>query len=174
MPVDQPVTCYLTPRPSLRRYPGAMTRRTLSAFLLAGTATGSAKAASRKQAAAIKAIQQADLDFCAATKARGLDGWMSYFADDATAFPAGKPFIQGKAALREFYSNLFSTPELTIDWRPVIAEAASSGDLGYTIGTAEFRFRDKDGQLTTRPGKYLTVWKKQAGGSWKVVADLGN
>ena len=149
-----------------------MTRRTLSALLLAGPA---ARAASKKQAAAIKAIQQTDLDFCAATKAKGLDGWMSFFADNATGFPAGKPLIQGKAALREYYAaGLFSTPELTVDWKPVQADAAASGDLGYTIGVAEFRFRDKEGKMVTRPGKYLTVWKKQTDGSWKVAADLGN
>lgn len=149
-----------------------MTRRMLSALLLT---SGAAKAAPKKQAAAIKAIQQADLDFCAATKAKGLDGWMSYFADDATGFPAGKPLIHGKAALREYYAAaIFSATDLTIDWKPVQADAAASGDLGYTIGTAEFRFRDKDGKMTSRPGKYLTVWKKQADGSWKVAADLGN
>jgi ketosteroid isomerase-like protein len=149
-----------------------MTRRTIAALLAAGS---SAKAAPKKQAAAMKAIEQADLDFCAATKAKGLDGWMSYFADDATAFPSGKPLIHGKAALREYYAAaIFATPGLTIDWRPVKADAAASGDLGYTIGTAEFRFPGKDGKLVTRPGKYLTVWKKQPGGQWKVVADLGN
>lgn len=149
-----------------------MTRRTIAALLLAGS---SAKAAPKKQAAAIKAIEQADRDFCAATKAKGLDGWMSYFADDATAFPSGEPLIHGKQALREYYgAAIFATPGLTIDWRPVKADAAASGDLGYTIGTAEFRFPDKDGKLVTRPGKYLTVWKKQPGGQWKVVADLGN
>ena len=150
-----------------------MTRRTIAALLLAG---GSGKAAPKKQQAnAIKAIQQADLDFCAATKAKGLDGWMSYFADDASGFPEGKPLIQGKEALREFYGKgLFSTPGLTIDWRPVKADAAASGDLGYTIGTAEFHFTGKDGKPAERKSKYLTVWKKQSDGSWKVAADLGN
>ena len=99
---------------------------------------------------------------------------MSYFADDATAFPAGKPLIHGKAALREFYSAMFSTPEFTLEWRPVKADMAASADLGYTIGTSESRYRDKNGKIVTQPGKYLTVWKKQADGSWKVAADLGN
>lgn len=149
-----------------------MTRRTIAALLLAG---GAGKAAPKKQAEAIQAIQKADLDFCAATKAKGLDGWMSYFAEDAAGFPAGKPLIHGKAALREYYAEaIFSTPGLVIDWRPVKADAAASGDLGYTIGTAEFHIPGKDGQTTVRKSKYLTVWKKQADGSWRVSADLGN
>jgi ketosteroid isomerase-like protein len=139
-------------------------------FLLAG----SARAATKKQTTAIEAIQKADLAFCEETKKRGLEGWMSYFADDATAFPAGKPFITGRDTLRSFYSGMFSRPEFSLTWKPVKADAAASGDLGYTIGVAEFRFRDKDGKMVNSPGKYLTVWKKQKDGSWKVAADLGN
>lgn len=144
----------------------------LSALLLAGS--GAKAAPSKKQAAALKEIQQADLDFCAATKAKGLDGWMSYFADDAMGFPRGKDLIQGKDALRQHYSRMFSDPNLTIEWAPVKADAAESGDLGYTIGKAAFRTKDKEGKAVSEPGKYLTVWKKQSDGSWKVVADLGN
>lgn len=150
----------------------AMTRRALAVLLAAGA--GASAASSKKQAAALKAIQETDLAFCAATKARGLDGWMSYFAEDAVAFPQGKPLISGKDQLREFYSGMFQQPELTIAWKPVKADMAASADLGYTIGTAEFRWRGADGKMTTRPGKYLTIWKKQPDGSWKVAADLGN
>jgi ketosteroid isomerase-like protein len=32
----------------------------------------------------------------------------------------------------------------------------------------------KDGQPTTETGKYVTVWKKQKDGSWKVALDMGN
>ena len=148
-----------------------MTRRAISSLLLAGAAEG---AVTKKQAAAIEAIKKADLDFAAAAQARGLDGWMSYFAKDAVAFPAGKPFLTGLDKLREFYSGMFATPGFGISWKPVIADAAASGDLGYTIGVAEFTVRDKDGNPVKRPGKYLTVWKKQPDGSWKVAADLGN
>ncbi len=148
-----------------------MKRRALPLFLLGGAAGA---APTKKQAAAIAAIQKADLDFCEATKQRGLDGWMSYFADEAVAFPPGKPSITGRGVLREFYSRMFGQPEFSLIWRPVKADAAASGDMGYTIGTAESTSRGPDGKEVKRPGKYLTVWKKQADGSWKVVADLGN
>ena len=152
-------------------YPGSMTRRALSALLFAG---GAKAATTKKQTAALQAMKKADLAFCAATKAGGLDGWMSYFDDDATAFPAGKPLIHGKPQLREFYAKIWETPGITVDWHPVKADIAASADLGYTIGVAEWRWPDKDGKIATRPGKYLTVWKRKPDGSWKVQADLGN
>ncbi|MCC6369353.1 MAG: DUF4440 domain-containing protein [Bryobacterales bacterium] len=148
-----------------------MTRRALPALFLAA---GAKAASPKKQAAALEAIKKADRDFCEATKARGLDGWMSFFAGDATAFPAGKPFISGREKLREFYAGMFATPEFSLTWEPVKADMAASADLGYTIGVAEVKYRGKDGLMVQRPTKYLTVWKKQAGGSWKVAADLGN
>jgi len=148
-----------------------MTRRALSLFLAAGAAKA---ATSKKQTAALEAMKKADLEFCAATKARGLDGWMSYFDADATAFPPGKPLIHGKAQLREFYAKIWETPGITVDWHPVKADIAASADLGYTIGVAEWRWPEKDGKTATRASKYLTVWKKKPDGSWKVQADLGN
>jgi ketosteroid isomerase-like protein len=99
---------------------------------------------------------------------------MSYFADDAAAFPAGKPLLSGRENLRENYSRMFKLPEFSLTWRPVKADAAESGDIGYSIGTSEFKYRDKEGKIVAEHGKYLTVWKKQKDGSWKVVADLGN
>jgi ketosteroid isomerase-like protein len=142
-------------------------RSSMLSLLLAGTAAAAAPEA-------VESLKQADLDFCQATKARGLDGWMSYFADDATGFPPDKPLINGKAALREYYSGMFARPGFQIDWRPVQADVAVSNDLGYTIGTAEFEWLDKDGKRVESTGKYLTVWKKQPNGKWLVVADLGN
>jgi len=32
----------------------------------------------------------------------------------------------------------------------------------------------KGGKLTHDKGKYLTVWKKQADGSWKIYRDINN
>lgn len=157
-----------------------MNRRVL-ALLLAGT--GAASAARRRRPASPKApgrdqllesLKKADLDFAEATRTRRLDGWMSVFAEDATGFPTGKPMITGFEELRKHYAGMFEDPNFEITWKPVKVDVAASGDIGYTIGTAQFRTRNKDGSPMIRPGKYLTVWKKQKDGSWKVVADLGN
>ena len=61
-----------------------------------------------------------------------------------------------------------------LTWSPVGADIAASGDLGYTWGTFEFHSKDKDGKDVVDQGKYMSVWKKQADGSWKVAVDMGN
>ncbi|MDX1980106.1 MAG: DUF4440 domain-containing protein [Bryobacteraceae bacterium] len=164
-----------------------MTRRILS-LLFAGAAASqaakrkrkpkpkkeTAEKPSAKREKLLESLRQADADFAEATRLHRLDGWMSFFLEDATAFPVGKPLISGHEELRTFYAKMFEDPNLEISWKPVKADVAESGDLGYTIGTAEFRTKAKDGSPVIRPGKYLTVWKKQKDGGWKVAADLGN
>ena len=59
-------------------------------------------------------------------------------------------------------------------WTPVGADISAFGDLGYTYGTFEFRSKGKDGKAVVDYGKYTSIWKKQADGSWKVVLDMGN
>ena len=50
-----------------------------------------------------------------------------------------------------------------IRWKPLRAEVADSGDLGYTYGAYEL----KKGDLVIEHGTYVRVWKKQ-----RVVIDV--
>ena len=54
------------------------------------------------------------------------------------------------------------------------AEAAKDGSLGYTFGSSEVSFRNEKGEIQKRSGRYLTVWRRQPDGSWKVVSDIGS
>lgn len=114
----------------------------------------------------------ADRAFDAATAARGLDGWLSFFAEDARLNThAGE--IRGLAAVRHHYSKMFARKNFSLRWKPLHAEASADGTLGYTYGSAESSYTDDAGKTVTRPGRYVTVWRKQHG-DWKVVTDLGN
>lgn len=115
------------------------------------------------------ALADADRAFARDAHARGLDGWMEWFADDSTVFPGSKPPVRGKAEVRAFYESIRFDPR-TLDWTPLRGELAASGELGYTYGTWEFR---KEGKVVGT-GKYMTIWRKQKDGSWKVEADIGS
>jgi ketosteroid isomerase-like protein len=113
-----------------------------------------------------------DLEFCKATKEKGLDGWMSYFAEDSFIFPNGLPVISGKSAIREVYIKINFDPTI-ISWKPEYAEVSQSGELGFTYGYADFTIKDSSG-IKVYKGKYTTIWKKQPNGEWKVKVDFGN
>jgi ketosteroid isomerase-like protein len=49
-----------------------------------------------------------------------------------------------------------------------------SGDLAVETGTFAWTLQPKSGAEVKDKGKYLTVWKRQADGSWKIVRDIDN
>jgi ketosteroid isomerase-like protein len=117
-------------------------------------------------------LLQLEADFMKATAERGLDGFMSFFADDAVDLPAGEDMVSGKENIRKALSPWGADVSLT--WTPVKAEISASGDLGYTYGTYVYKAMGKDGKPVMAYGKYTTVWKKQADDTWKVALDTGN
>ncbi len=100
------------------------------------------------------------------------DAFISFFADGAHFMPFGAPLAQGDA-IRTTWEGLVSMPGFGIEWQATAAEVAVSGDIGYTIGTFELT-AEQDGTAMRTEGKFLTVWRKQADGSWKVQVDCFN
>jgi ketosteroid isomerase-like protein len=99
------------------------------------------------------------------------EAFSTYFADDGIQIrPNGEPIV-GKSAIRE---HLSSGGKFTLTWVPKQAVVANSGELGYTWGVYKTTFQGPNGEQLERTGKYLTVWKKQPDGKWKVAADIGN
>jgi ketosteroid isomerase-like protein len=50
-------------------------------------------------------------------------------------------------------------------------DVSRSGDLALQRATFQVETTDKDGKPATETGQAVVVWRKQADGSWKVVAD---
>jgi ketosteroid isomerase-like protein len=67
----------------------------------------------------------------------------------------------GRAAIAAAHAD---DPLGVFSWTPVIARAASSGDLAFTVGWVF----NAAGQTL---GKYFTVWQKQNTGEWLYVVD---
>lgn len=56
-------------------------------------------------------------------------------------------------------------------WQPVYADIAASGDFGYTTGPWSYSKSKKE--TPTAFGEYITVWRKQTDGKWKILIDAG-
>ncbi len=124
------------------------------------------------QAAAAAEIRDADVAFAKATAERGVDGWVSWFADSGMQVIAGRNVV-GRAAIRELMAPSLGDTTRTLTWHPVSAEASEDGDLGYTVGRWDRSVRMRDSTVVTH-GSYVTIWRKQGDGTWKVVLDVGN
>ena len=112
-----------------------------------------------------QAVRAADAEWSKVAGAKDLDKTVSYYADDAVVLPPNQPMVTSKDGVRNLWKGFLDS--LTdISWKTTHVE--TSGNMGYLIGT--YAMTMKDGTKDT--GKYCEVWKKQADGKWKVVADM--
>ncbi len=118
------------------------------------------------------ALLKADRDFAQAVAQKGLDGWMSFMADNSVRL--GAPPVVGKEAIRAAMAESFAIPGFKLKWAPTRAAIFKGGNLGYTVGRYEATRANNRGETVTSSGSYLTVWQKQKDGSWKVVWDGGS
>lgn len=145
----------------------------LAAFLIAGSSFVWSASKSSVEADK-KALLKAEADFEKAREEKGLEGWLSFFADDTIDLPTSLPIANGKDAMRKRLEARWDK-NVHLKWQPAKVDVAASGDLGYTAGNWQIPVLDKRvNKRVLITGKYLTVWKRQKDGSWKVVADLGN
>lgn len=119
-------------------------------------------------------LLKADRDFADATHARGIEGWMSFFTDDAVRIKYRGGMVKGYAAVRAADTPLISDTTITLNWQPLEARVFSGGSVGITIGTSQVvnRTGAKAGAVTYR-GRYTTLWRRESGGKWKVIMDTG-
>lgn len=105
------------------------------------------------------------------------DGMASAFlayADDDVILMRDNHFpIVGKKELKKHYSEIKNGND-KLEWSPVKAEVAESGELGYTFGNWTYTAKNNKGDTNKTYGNYVTIWKKQRYGSWKFVLDGGN
>ena len=131
-------------------------------------------AQSETRAADERAIREAELEWWGVTVAKNLERTVAFYADEASMFPPNAPLATGKEAIRAVWSPLLTTPGVAISGQTTKVEVSRGGDLGYTTGTYQLTAPDPAGKPVTDRGKYVVVWKKQADGSWKVIADIFN
>jgi len=123
--------------------------------------------------AATTALLQADRDFAKTGAAKNMDSFMNFVAEDVRFYSAGV-MRTGKLAFREGWTKGFADPNWSITWAPLYAEAGRSADLGYTTGSFEIHEKSADGTPLVRKGSYVTIWRKQPDGGWKVSLDIGS
>jgi len=102
---------------------------------------------------------------------RGGAAFADWFAEDGVALGNGEAPLVGKVAIAK--SANWSPTAYQLTWTATDASMGPSGDMGYTWGHFEGHSKDANGNPVTTSGRYMTIWRKQADGNWKVVLDAG-
>lgn len=116
-----------------------------------------------------QALLDADRAFAADARERGLaQAFLAVLGEGAVVF---RP---GPVAARAWFEQ-HAGPAEVVEWWPDTAELAGSGDFGWTAGAWELREPGADDLpgATLARGRYLTVWRLERRGDWRVVLDHG-
>jgi ketosteroid isomerase-like protein len=118
-------------------------------------------------------LMQADRDFADATHARGIDGWMSFFARDAIRIRYRADMVKGYDAVRAFDLPNISDTTYTLNWEPTDAFVFSDRTIGSTTGRywVVSKKAETSGKELGR-GRYVTMWRRE-GNRWLVIMDTG-
>ncbi len=120
-----------------------------------------------------KKLLETDKKFSQTSVEKGsAEAFNLFLTDDALELPAGNLPVTGR---ENIYNEMKEGQhDYELSWAPQKAEAAKSGELGYTWGKYTIKFKDENGNEVLSRGKYLNIWKKQPNGEWKVAIDMGN
>ena len=117
-------------------------------------------------------LMQISREWAAAAKSRDVEKTVSYWADDAILISAGEPVFKGKAAIREMVAGAFQSPGFNITWEPLEVKVSESGDMAYILEDSQMSYPDSVGNTVTIRNKAVTIWLRQADGSWKNAVDI--
>jgi len=103
------------------------------------------------------------------------DRWIANWTEDCIQLPPGGPMNVGKKMLYESIGAWLDAYTVT-DLQP-IGDAAiqEMGDWAFSCVNYSYKLTPKDGRPPyVYKGKALTIYQKQADGSWKIYRDCFN
>jgi ketosteroid isomerase-like protein len=91
--------------------------------------------------------------------------FMAHFSPDGVFVRGG--WVNAREALRER-----AAPPITLDWAPRHVEVARSGELALSTGPWTRTSRTQPAAAAAH-GQFVSIWRRQPEGAWKVEVDLG-
>jgi uncharacterized protein (TIGR02246 family) len=149
--------------------PAAFALSTLT-LVLAGCSDSPPRA---DKAAIEKSLREVEFDMAKNVAAKDAAAFSAHYTTDAIFMTPGEPSAKGRDAIRAAMTGMFADPNLKLDFSADRVEIADSGDLGATHGTYTLTATNP---ATRKPitdkGSYVTVFRKQADGTWLAVLDI--
>lgn len=124
-------------------------------------------------AAVQQAIEANNERFAAALEAGDIATAVAIYAPDAVVMLSEMPAMRGEAAIREGFQGWLSEVTVT-DFALTTGDVMVADDLAIETGTYTMTVKPKTGAASTDKGKFMTVWKRQPDGTWKLIRDIAN
>jgi len=116
------------------------------------------------------AIHRAQENDVKLTNAQDWKGDLSLYAEDAILMPPNEAAVQGKTHIQDWMQAF---PPIS-NFQEQSLEIEGQGNLAYDRGTYSMTVAHVEAASTDDRGKYLTIWRKQGDGSWKISRAIFN
>jgi len=93
------------------------------------------------------------------------------YADDAKVLPPNMPIVSGKEAIQAFWKMAMG---MGVRLNLEAVDLVVDGSTAYERGVATMTTQVGTAQEKISKGKYVTVMRRQANGSWKLILDIWN
>lgn len=136
----------------------------IAATALAGCPSKPGQQAPAPVAESNSSIVDLEARFAAASRERGAkSAFLEFLHEESIVLQPGPTWGRAAWTVNEELPG-------TLDWLPDRAQISADGDLGFASGPWVLEPRDPQGRRVE--GRYVTVWRKDAGG-WRVIFDGG-
>ena len=110
-------------------------------------------------------IRKVETSFAKTMADRDAAAFASFLSEE-TVFMSNGQATRGARKIAERWKAYFQGPQAPFSWEPEFVEVLDSGNLALSTGPVH----DPAGK---RIGTFNSVWRREAGGTWKIVLDNG-
>jgi uncharacterized protein (TIGR02246 family) len=158
--------------------------RILAGIILTLVAATAVFAQTTKQAAAVSAASPDALAEVRSAIDRGnaqwSEGWArgdaamvaSIFAEDGVQLSGTGKLIKGRQQIMERQKTAMAGADPGVKVTVTTTNVWLDGDTAYETGKYKYEYTEK-GKPGKDEGRYITIWKRQKDGSWKLAMDMG-
>lgn len=147
--------------------------RTILVLAVASLLLASCGSPQPDMAALKKTVDEYNAASIDAMKSGNSDKVMSYYTDDVMEMAPNMPMMKGKAAIKDFQSQMSKMMKIN-DAKFTSVDIAAGGKVAYEVGTYEMTMTMGNAPSINDKGKYIAIWKHQEDGSWKIGAETWN
>jgi len=113
-------------------------------------------------------------EYEASVLAGDVERWVAQWVEDGVQLPPDFPMNVGRDQIREWMEGMFESFRF-LEFDIAEEDVEASGDVASAYGTYTWLAEPRaGGDQISYDGKFLTLFRKQPDGSWKIYRDVFN
>jgi uncharacterized protein (TIGR02246 family) len=129
------------------------------------------EAASETFAEAKRAIDKGNAEWIEAWEKGDPERIAAIFTDDGIMLAQGGRVFKGRQQILERQKAAMQGVTRPVKVSVITVKIWLDGNTAYETGKYKYEYTEK-GKPTTEEGRYVTMWKRQSDGSWKLSMDM--